>query len=174
VTHEDLVDIGRRWLAAAKSSPSYPKPTWTHGACHVVLTEVAALAEIPDVIGWSGDKSILIECKTSVSDFKADAKKAFRAPGKGLGAVRMFLTPVGLLAGQVLPGGWGLLETNGKTVRVVTEGLTFEPDLAGERRLLLNTLLRVKIVPDKSVSLRTYEMVTKNRATLTTVIDAQS
>jgi len=76
MTHDDLVEIARNWLWNAKKGPE--GTGWKHVPCKVVLTELVSGMEIPDAIGWHSGRSILIECKTSVSDFKADAKKLFR------------------------------------------------------------------------------------------------
>ncbi len=68
-THADLVERAARWLRSTKK-------------CGVVLTEfVTSSPETPDAIGWTygGNWSILVECKTSLSDFYADSKKQGRS-----------------------------------------------------------------------------------------------
>lgn len=66
MSHEDLIDRAVRWLYGTKN-------------CNVVLAENASCAEIPDAIGWGtswkAHGSIVVECKTSLSDFHADKKK---------------------------------------------------------------------------------------------------
>lgn len=101
LTHEDLVEVGRRWLAS--KAP-------------IVITEMSnGTTETPDVIGWIGGFSTLIECKTSRSDYYADKQKPFRRnPSYGIGDYRYFLAPKGLICVEGLPSGWGLLETVGK------------------------------------------------------------
>lgn len=70
-----------------------------------------ANTETPDVIGWHGNGgSILIECKVSRSDFLADKNKVFRRDEDlGMGDVRYFAAPIGLLCADEMPAGWGLV-----------------------------------------------------------------
>jgi hypothetical protein len=76
--------------------------------------------EQPDALGFRSGVSCLIECKTSRADFLADRKKRFRvSPETGMGDWRFMLTPKGLIKVEELPANWGLLETNGKTVRKI-------------------------------------------------------
>ena len=111
MTHAELVVLAERWLKNA--------------GCGVVFAELKACVpsgEIADAVGWKdgGATSMLIECKTSRSDFRADAKKAARKPGTpALGRWRYYLTPRGLLKPEELPPRWGLLETDGARVYVV-------------------------------------------------------
>jgi hypothetical protein len=105
--HSDLVQIAQRWLRKTR-----------HG---VVLAETITRKsdESPDAIGWRNGGSIttVIECKTSRADFLQDAKKSFRE--RGMGNLRYFLAPVGLIPLDQLPKGWGLLEVKGRTVTQV-------------------------------------------------------
>ena len=62
--HYELVERAAKWLAVR---------------CPVVITEMTTSAgETPDAIGFSVHRSILIECKTSMADFRRDAKKPSR------------------------------------------------------------------------------------------------
>lgn len=107
MTHDDLVKIAKKWLIKARS-------------CSVVLTETQAQSgEIPDCIGWRGQMSILIECKTSLADFRRDLKKWFRNSGPGIGQHRYFMAPKGVIPEDEVPVGWGLLEVDGSIVRTV-------------------------------------------------------
>jgi hypothetical protein len=99
--HSDLVIRAERWLRNTVG-------------CGVVLSELVSLnssGEVPDAIGWrNGYTSILIECKTSRSDFLADKKKIFRKhPEMGMGDYRFYLTPPDTVFIKDLPEGWGLL-----------------------------------------------------------------
>jgi hypothetical protein len=100
ITHDKLVDIASKWLKKTIK-------------CRVVISELVAYTqygEVPDAIGWKSGRSILIECKTSRSDFLADKLKNFRRnPDLGLGDFRFFLCPDGLILPSELPIGWGLL-----------------------------------------------------------------
>lgn len=108
MTHAELVERAERWLRNTKK-------------CGVVLTERGAHGthEIPDAIGWRlGFWSILVECKTSRSDFHRDRKKLSRRnPDMGPGQIRYYMAPEGLLQPEEIPDGWGLLEIRGRTVR---------------------------------------------------------
>lgn len=77
LTHRDLVLRAEKWL--------------NNAGCHVTFRELCACTsnnENPDVIGWVGGHSIMIECKTSRSDFHADKNKLFRHfPERGMGDV---------------------------------------------------------------------------------------
>lgn len=109
MTHNALVEQARRWLKNTLH-------------CAVVLCEKKALTangEIPDVIGWVNQKSIVIEVKTSRADFFADKKKKIRDQNKtALGNWRFFLTPPGLIKPEEVPERWGLYEAHdGKAVK---------------------------------------------------------
>lgn len=66
MTHEELVQRAVRWLSGTRR-------------CNPVYAGNASCSEIPDAIGWSScwkwKGSTVIECKASLSDFRADAKK---------------------------------------------------------------------------------------------------
>lgn len=109
LTHKQLVDVAYRWVLK-------------NGSCGVAFKElVTTSSEIPDVIAFgSGDHSILIECKTSRSDFFADRHKPFRITGHGMGKFRFYCAPVGLIKPDELPEKWGLLEVNEDLKAVAT------------------------------------------------------
>src|SRR5262249_44648967 len=96
----------RKWLANT-------------AVCRFILTEFrcAFFSEQPDAIGYKGLVSVLIECKTSRSDFFADKKKRGARHGMKMGAYRVFMTPPRLLPLEDLPKRWGLLELHGSKVR---------------------------------------------------------
>lgn len=105
MTHKELVGVAARWLRDKRR-------------CGVVLTEKGT-NEICDAIGWTDlrrfPRSIVVECKVSETDFKADQRKPHRRdPWWGLGMERWYLTPRGLLWEHVVspswPERWGLLE----------------------------------------------------------------
>lgn len=108
MTHEQLVVAGAKWIKRVWRAP-------------VVATELVTSAmETCDVIGWnSHGRSIVLEAKTSIADFKADLKKPFRKFARaGVGDYRYFITEPGLLRGALLPDGWGLLEV-GANVQIL-------------------------------------------------------
>jgi len=109
-----------------------------------VATERCAWSaeESPDAIGWlPAGGSILVECKTALSDFYADRRKPSRLPGAaGMGRERWYLAAEGLLSGQRLPEGWGLLELRAGRVRRLTPAVYRGPDpriMAAELPLLV-------------------------------------
>lgn len=100
-THSDLVKIAEKWLLQR---------------CGFVFTELSTgITETPDNIGFRHEASILIECKASWSDFRADRFKIFRKnPWMGVGLFRYFLCPKDLIKPEDLPDKWGLLWVNDK------------------------------------------------------------
>ena len=111
MTHDDLRCRAIRWLYNTRR-------------CRVVLSELQTQClETPDAIGWkSGFWSILVECKTSRSDFHADRRKIHRRePQYGVGAERFYLAPKGILRAEDIPERWGLLEVIGRRVCVAKQ-----------------------------------------------------
>lgn len=105
-THAELVALAERWLKRI--------------GCGVTFAEFVCIngtGEIPDAIGWRSGASIVVEAKTSRSDFLADRKKLVRAaPELGMGDWRFFLCRPGVIRADELPDGWGLLYTDGAAV----------------------------------------------------------
>jgi len=106
MTHKDLVEVGYKWVLKS-------------GGCGVAFKELNSGAfngEYPDVIGFaSGGHSLLIEVKTSRSDFLSDSRKRFRKDPKiGMGSYRYYLCPKGLIKREELPEGWGLIYVDDK------------------------------------------------------------
>jgi hypothetical protein len=117
-----------------------------------VLTEVNcwATSESPDAFGINSDGSIVVECKTSVSDFYADRRKAFRKnPDEGMGRLRYYLTVPGLLTGEQLDTvpGWGLAEVHEHCVKVVRRSTVFRHSSLAESLLLRSAWLWRKGLP---------------------------
>jgi hypothetical protein len=119
--------------------------------CGVVLSEQACISgEMPDAIGWKKScHSVLVECKISRGDFLADREKAFRQePETGVGCERFYLAPRGLIRGEELPAGWGLLEVSGRRIEKVKpsrRNLRSEIGFQYEMNLLLASLRRVEV-----------------------------
>jgi len=137
MTHPQLVQKAVVWLR--------------HYRCGVVLSEQAcASGEMPDAIGWKrACHSVLVECKVSRADFLADREKPWRRkPETGVGCERYYLVPKGMLRGDELPSGWGLLEHHNRKVEVVqrsARNLRTEAGFRYEMNLLLASLRRVEI-----------------------------
>jgi len=99
------------------------------GACKVAGEEVKSMTnrEIPDAIGFNyKGYCTIIECKASRADFLADKKKDFRArPERGMGVLRYFMVPAGLVAKEEVPEGWGLIYVYPKTCRIIKQASPF-------------------------------------------------
>jgi hypothetical protein len=140
MTHDELVERAVRWLGGTRQ-------------CAVVLRECGAACgnEIPDAIGWtSRGGSILVECKTCVSDCYADRHKPSERSGARCGAFRYVLTDCPEITADLLASGWGLLRLSGDRVRRERESELFVRSESAEIMLLVSELRRcVRIYPSK-------------------------
>lgn len=122
-----------------------------HSRCGIVLSEQGCSSgEMPDAIGWKGkNHSIVIECKISRADFLADSAKPWRRnPEIALGCERYFAAPNGMLKVPEMPEGWGLLEAQGRELKVAKRSgrkLRRAEGLMNEMNLLLASLRRVEV-----------------------------
>lgn len=112
--HYQLCLEGAKWLRSRKNTEHWETP-WKYVAVelNVYGTENA---DIWATNGWS---SIVVEVKTSRSDFRADFKKKYRTEewqDQVPGNYRYFLVPKGLISSDELPEGHGLLEWDGKKI----------------------------------------------------------
>jgi hypothetical protein len=138
MTHAQLVKLAELWLRRY--------------GCHIVLTEQTAdSGEVPDAIGWKGkNRSIVLECKVSRSDFLADRHKAARREDdRSMGCEKYYLVPRGLLRPDELVPGWGLLEASRSQVTMTLKApARSQRGMAGvlaEMELLLASLRRVEV-----------------------------
>lgn len=136
MTHDELVERAVRWLRRRRR-------------CPVVFAELATHAgETPDAIGWYEGFSILIECKTSRSDFHRDKKKRHRQAAKvldfGMGNERFYMAPSDVLSPEDMPEGWGLLEVTRRTVKVSQASIRWSQDALGLRKevIMLQSAVR--------------------------------
>lgn len=108
MTHAELVERASAWLTGS-------------AGCGVVLTEQPHgwNVEIPDAIGWAPGSCIVVECKASPGDCRADRRKQHAANGESMGDFRWILAPAGCVKPSDLPHGHGLLEVRGSRVYVV-------------------------------------------------------
>lgn len=127
-THNELCKIGVKWCQRSESQKG-------HG-CKIAVSEVGN-GEIADVIGfreyesrhYKGVKSVVLEAKTSRSDFIKDQSKPHRQVGaKCLGDVRYFICPEGLIKSNEVPYGWGLLYVNSRGHVIIKKGLACDSD----------------------------------------------
>lgn len=108
--HKQLVIRAKQWLLSAKR-------------CNPVFTEKGSAKsnEMPDAIGWNSEGSVLVECKTSLADFRGDKRKPFRKKSrKGMGLRRYYMLTSELysqIPEKEIPGGWGIViaQDNGLT-----------------------------------------------------------
>ena len=110
MTHNELVARAVKWL-------------YSQG-CGFAIGEKACATntgEIPDAIGFKSHFSMVIECKTSKADFKADKKKYFRfkQPKEGMGNLRFYLCEEGVILPEDLPEKWGLLYVKNKNIKKI-------------------------------------------------------
>jgi hypothetical protein len=162
LTHAELIQAARKWLQKQYAGSA----VYGHTSCPVVISELVTVSisgEIPDAIGFSPSKgiSILIECKTSRSDFFADQKKPFRQSvlsTLGMGDQRWYLAEKGIIPIESLPSKWGLLEYDNRNIKVSKRCELFEnKNWKNEMHLLLSALRRLKVEPDKCIGIRVYE-----------------
>jgi len=153
--------------------------TWLAKRCPVVITEMTSGAwEEPDAIGWRGAGSILVECKASRADLRADKNKPHRRretvsdglSWPGLGDERFYLFPQGMVDvtdDLVLPG-WGVLFASPMgQVRLARAAVRRQGDHRSERALLVSCLRRLGIASSGGTSVKIYTIPNKQRATLT-------
>ncbi len=111
-THDDLIARGVKWLQNQKNY-LYRSP--------IIVTEFSSMAEeIPDILGMNHFTTTLIECKTSLEDFKADANKAFRnIYVDACGTFRFYLCAAGLIPEEKIPEDWGLLYCYPNQIKII-------------------------------------------------------
>ena len=155
MTHDELVRAAAKYLERRHS---------------VVVTQMATHGEEPDALGWRGWHSTLIECKATLSDFRADLKKKFRVwSDLGIGQRRFYMTPPGLVKPRDLPQGWGLIEYHqgGRVFKVARKSSLFRKcNSRHEVEILLSALKRCGLTCQSGISIRPYQFQTKCRATL--------
>lgn len=135
ITHKDLVLRACRWLERTKR-------------CPLVFAEAYQNTgvELPDALGFCDGYALVVECKVSRADFRADAKKLHRLyPFLGMGLRRWYMTPPGLVKPDELPGGWGLLYAHARRVTVEKESEVFERNVVAEARWLYCVARRHRI-----------------------------
>lgn len=135
LSHKDAV---RRMAAYARNQLG----------CTVVMAELATHnTETPDVIGFrTGGWSVLIEVKVGRGDFLADKNKSFRRQmDRGMGDIRYFAAPKGLLKADEMPDKWGLLEIDGRCVRVRKEPEQQETNKRAEVTMLTSSIRRLEL-----------------------------
>jgi hypothetical protein len=132
MTHDELVLVAVKWLRNTKN-------------CSVVFAELStSAAEIPDAIGWNASgRSVLVEVKTSLSDFYADRKKIrSRFPSLAVGNQRWYLTEPGVIPHHLIPSYWGLIEFTGRRCMIRKRATTQKCSQTNELRMLISACRR--------------------------------
>lgn len=158
--HQDLIGLASKWLA-------------NQGRCFLVVTDLVTVAgETPDAIGWNSYGSILVECKASRSDFRADKQKFPRRikdgkTAKAIGSERYYFAPQGIIPRDELLPGWGLLEVSGSgKIRCVEKSERHECDHLHESRFLLSLIRRMGPEHPKGAFCKFYAIENNTLATV--------
>jgi hypothetical protein len=164
MTHTELVEIAKQWLI--------------HRGCSVVITEMSACSEEPDAIGWLRGKSILIECKASISDFRKDAEKTFRKyPEDGLGIDRFYMVPEQIakqILNEIQYTNWGLIQVGEKGTKIIKESAEHISTKVSEIHLLIAAIRSIGKTAPQGIAVRYYKIESNvNRATLGVKINEQ-
>lgn len=151
MTHSDLVERAVKWLRYnARIPTSYESERMRKVKCHIVFSEMATVtSETPDALGfYMSGRSILIECKATLSDYYADSRKYFRKfPEHGVGDFRYYMTPKGLITkNMTIREGWGLLEVVGNKVFLTKKPYAMEKSIQNEASMLYSACRRMRYV----------------------------
>ena len=133
--HYKLCCEGGKWLH--KTMIIDNKDHWI-GTCNIVAIEiVTASVENPDVWGLSGGNTVVIEVKTSRSDFLHDKKKLCRQNKNwSCGNYKYYLVPKGLISKDEVPDNWGLLEWNEGKIELIKRPEFIESSGYGDLSIL--------------------------------------
>ena len=140
--HDEIKYKAANWLKRHKSNIRVPN-------CPTIVADLVSLnttGEVPDVIGWNSYLSVLIEVKVSRNDFLKDNKKRFRQFGEfGMGDLRFYCCPKGMIKPEELPEKWGLLYYNEKKrIEFIKPAEKQDANLVSERGILLSVIRRLK------------------------------
>ena len=130
--HRELCQRGGKWLTKHSQNVLVPN-------CSIVAVELFTqiVPETPDIIGWCGWCSVLIEVKVQRSDFLTDYKKPFRQIcTDGVGELRFYLCPENLIKEDELPQDWGLLYETKRGIKIIKKAKRQSANLAAERNML--------------------------------------
>lgn len=144
MTHKEIVEKLSKWLRRHKENIKIPN-------CSLVLSEFVTAnycGETPDILGFNYWTSVMIEVKTSRSDFKADMKKRFKKFSKGSGEFKFYACPYGMLDPDEMPDMYGLIYIDvDENITLVKPALRQKnADLRVERSMLLSYIRRLKNV----------------------------
>lgn len=142
--HKELLELSVKWLK------NHKKDNIIVPNCKIIFKELKCASnfgEIPDVIGFNSFTSVLLEIKTSKSDFIKDIKeKSFRTihPEKGMGELRLFVCEKGLIDIEEVPDNWGLLYYYKELKRfdIVKRPIYQSSNLKAEKAILISYIRR--------------------------------
>jgi len=129
LTHSSLCTLAANWIIR------------NHKCRAVLIERGCGSGEMPDVIGWYFDKSVVVEAKTSRADFFADAKKVHRTENP-MGQYRYFICPKNMISVEEIPEKWGLLYVSEKgIIRLQKEALICDDRDKDREFLMLSSAL---------------------------------
>jgi len=137
-SHDELSLIVAKWLKKHSKNILIPN-------CATIALDLKTLEqEKPDVIGWNGCSSTMIEVKVGRRDFLQDFKKPFRKyPERGVGQYRYYCCPNGLINESELPENWGLLYLNNKNkIEIIKVAEIQKANMIAERNILISLIRR--------------------------------
>ena len=137
-SHDELSLIVAKWLKKHSKNILIPN-------CATIALDIKTLEqEKPDVIGWNGCSSTMIEVKVGRGDFLQDFKKPFRKyPERGVGQYRYYCCPNGLINESELPENWGLLYLNNKNkIKIIKVAEIQKANMIAERNILISLIRR--------------------------------
>jgi len=147
ITHRQLCIIASKYLRSKKGANR------TYSIC-----ELERVGESPDAFGFGGGLTYLIEAKASRSDFLSDKRKYFRRDMiQGVGELRSYICPTGLIKESDLPEYWGLLYVNAKGKIDVIKQPQRQPFNYGEEMKIFCSLLRREGVKPQVFSYKNYK-----------------
>lgn len=177
--HYQLCVEGAKWLHRQKRDINRcpkrhchkPEFCWSCYRYKYVAVELnTAAAENPDVWGFDGNYSAIIEVKTSHSDFLSDKKKWCRSKeaeevGLQAGKFRWYLCPEGVIKPEEVPEGWGLIYWNGSKIELI-KGAPSHENTARADLLILSSILRREKFPQKIYNYRYQNTTIKPQKTV--------
>jgi hypothetical protein len=137
-SHDELSLIVAKWLKKHSQNILIPN-------CATIAVDMKTIEEEkPDVIGWNGCSSIMIEVKVGRGDFLQDFKKPFRKyPEKGVGQYRYYCCPDGLIKENEITEKWGLLYLNDKNkIEIIKVAEIQRANMIAERNILISLIRR--------------------------------
>ena len=114
ITEGEMIELTHReaCIRAAKFLRSKLRTGISH---KFSVCELERCGECPDAFAFGSSFTELIEVKVSRSDFLQDKNKIYRRyPERGLGQLRSYMCPTGLIKENELPLNWGLFYINEK------------------------------------------------------------